>query len=98
MALLMICSEHCVYVGGTYAARKIFPSGFQQILNFFFFSWTIFISSASSQMLAGVVGPLLVVVLIGSGVKGGFFQVGHIPNVIKMGIPQKEGGQSHLKF
>lgn len=49
-------------------------------------------------MLAGVVGPLLVVVLIGSGVKGGFFQVGHIPNIIKMGIPQKEGGQSHLKF
>lgn len=38
MALLMICSEHCVYVdlGEHTQLERFFPSGFRQNLNFFF--------------------------------------------------------------
>lgn len=60
MALLMICSEHCLYVD-LREHGKIFPSGFQRNLNFFFPEMYSHLVLAL-QMLTGIIVPLLVMV------------------------------------
>lgn len=71
MALLMICSEHCVYVdlGEHKQLERFFPLDFSRIFSFFlslFLKCTQF-ECKLSEKLAGIAVPVRVMVVFGLG-------------------------------